>query len=343
MFIRLQQSVQIVTIFTIALLCVSATSLSADEPLPSWKDVAARAQIIAYVESVTDANSDRFIPPSQRVAVFDNDGTLWCEAPLPIQLAYIFHSIKQKAEKEPELKKDPAVAALLKGDYKTIFSGGLKELLRLTAMSHVGLTTDEFKTSVLEWIESAKHPQLNYRFMDTVYQPMIEVINYLQANGFKTFIVSGGGSDFMRAWSEEVYNIPPEQVVGSNIVTKFELRGDEAVLVKTMDDLFVNDKEGKPIGIHQFIGRRPVMCFGNSDGDQAMLEYTTMGNPLPSLGVIVHHTDADREYAYDKKPPSSGKLITALEVAPERGWIVVDMKNDWKEVFDPAKALNKDK
>ncbi len=341
MFTRYHKPVLIVAVFVIALLNVSATSLLGEEPLPSWQDVAARAKIIAYVESVTDADSDRFIPPSQRIAVFDNDGTLWCEAPIPIQLAYIFDSLRKKAEEEPELKKDPAVAAVLKGDYKTALSGGLQGLLKLTALTHVGQTTDDFRANVQEWIETARHPTLNYCFKDTVYQPMIEVINYLQANGFKTFIVSGGGSDFMRAWSEEIYNIPPEQVVGSNIVTKFELRGDEAVLVKTMDDLFLNDKEGKPVGIQQFIGRRPVLCFGNSDGDQAMLEYTTMGNPLPSLGVIVHHTDAEREFAYDKNPPSSGKLITALEAAPARGWVVVDMKNDWKTVFNPAKALDK--
>lgn len=317
---------------------ISADSLRAADPLPSWQDRDARNKIIEYVENVTNPDSDQFIPVPERVAVFDNDGTLWCEAPLPIQLAYVIDEVKKQAEQNPKLKEDPSVAALLDGDIKGSLAGGLEGLLRLAAIANADMTCDEFKENVQQWVQTAEHPRFKRLYVDTVYQPMIEVINYLQANDFKTYIVSGGGADFMRVWSEEVYNIPPEQAIGSTVRPRFELRGDKSVLVRTTDSFVLNDKEGKPLGIQQYIGRRPVMCFGNSDGDKAMLEYTTMGNVHPSLGVIVHHTDADREYAYDKKPMSSGKLIEALEDAPKRGWVVVDMKEDWKKVFPSSKG-----
>ena len=310
---------------------VSAESVWGADPLPSWQDRDARQKIIEYVEKVTDSKSDQFIPVAERIAVFDNDGTLWCESPLPIQLAYLIDEVKKQAKENVELRKDPAVAALLKGDIRGSLADGLDGLLRLAAIANADMTCDEFKENVQQWVQSAEHPRLKRRYIDTAYQPMIEVINYLQANYFKTYIVSGGGADFMRVWSEEVYNIPPEQAIGSTARPKFELRGDKAVLVRTSDNFVLNDKEGKPLGIQQFIGRRPVMCFGNSDGDKAMLEYTTMGNAHPSLGVIVHHTDGDREYAYGKE--GAQKLIEALEDAPKRGWVVVDMKEDWKTVF----------
>jgi len=325
----------VLTAFSLAF---STGWVRAADPLPSWQDRDARKQIIEYVERVTDPQSDQFIPVAERIAVFDNDGTLWCEAPMPIQLAYLIDEVKKQANKNPELKEDPSVAALLKGDIKGSLADGLDGLLRLFAIANAGMTCDEFEENVQQWVQSAEHPRFKRLYIDTVYQPMIEVINYLQANDFKTYIVSGGGADFMRVWSEEVYNIPPEQAIGSTVRPKFEIRGDKTVLVRTPDNFFLNDKEGKPVGIQQFIGRRPVMCFGNSDGDKAMLEYTTMGNVHPSLGVIVHHTDADREYAYGKE--GAQKLIEALEDAPKRGWVVVDMKEDWKTVFKSPQNKN---
>ena len=325
-------------VLTVWSLTASAVLGQAADPLPSWEDRDARKQIIEYVEKVTNSDSDQFIPVAERVAVFDNDGTLWCEQPFPIQLAYMIDEVKKQANTNPKLKEDPSVAALLKGDLKGSLADGLDGLLRLFAIANAGMTCDEFHENVQQWVQSAEHPRLKRLYIDTVYQPMIEVINYLQANDFKTYIVSGGGADFMRVWSEEVYNIPPEQAIGSTVRPKFEIRGDKAVLVRTTENFVLNDKEGKPLGIQQFIGRRPVMCFGNSDGDKAMLEYTTMGNVHPSLGVIVHHTDADREYAYGKE--GAQKLIEALADAPKRGWVVVDMKEDWKNIFKSTQSKN---
>jgi hypothetical protein len=227
------------------------------------------------------------------------------------------------------------VNAALSSDVHALLADHYKGLFHIIALTGSGMTTVEFADRVRAWLATAKHPRFDRPYDQLAYQPMLELLAYLRANGFKTFIVSGGGADFMRVFSERVYGIPPEQVVGSNTRVVYELREDGPVLVKTMDDLFIDDKSAKPAGIHQFIGRRPIACFGNSDGDQAMLEYTTIGNPRPSLGLIVHHTDAEREYAYDKEAKSSGKLVTAFAAAPERGWIVVDMKNDWAEVFTP--------
>jgi hypothetical protein len=209
--------------------------------------------------------------------------------------------------------------------------------MKVLALTHAGMTTTEFDSRVRNWVKTYKHPRFGHSLAGMTYQPMQELLRYLRDNGFKTFIVSGGGADFMRVWSEETYGIPPEQVIGSTGQARFEMRDGKPVLVKTLDQIFVDDKEGKPVGIHQFIGRRPIACFGNSDGDQSMLEYTTIDNPRPSLGLIVHHTDATREYAYDEHPPASGKLVTALDAAPKRGWLVVDMKTDWNQVFSHIK------
>jgi len=226
------------------------------------------------------------------------------------------------------------VQAALHGDVAKLLEGPQHAgLLEVIAATHAGKTVDEFETAVRDWLETARHPRYQRRYSQLTYQPMQEVLALLRSRGFKTFIVSGGGADFMRVWSEDVYGIPPEQVIGSTTRTRFELRADGPVLVKTMDQLFVDDKEGKPTGIHQYIGRRPIACFGNSDGDLAMLQYTTIHNPRPSFGMIVHHTDAEREYAYDANPRSSGKLVKALEEAPARGWTVVDMRSDWREVY----------
>ena len=313
----------------------SVIGAQAADHLPSWNDTFAKKGIIAFVEKVTTSGSPDFVPESERIAVFDNDGTLWPENPVPFQLAYALDTLKQMTEIKPQLKKDPMVQAALSGDFSKLLEGKHHDgLMQVMALTHAGMTTGEFKTQVESWLSSARHLRYGKPYDQLTYQPMQEVLNYLRQNGFKTFIVSGGGADFMRVWSERVYGIPPEQVIGSNALTKYELRESGPVLVKTMDSLFVDDKEGKPVGIHQFIGRRPIACFGNSDGDKAMLEYTTIQNPRPSFGLIVRHTDAEREYAYDAKPKSSGKLVEALKEAPERGWVVVDMKSDWKRVYN---------
>ena len=226
------------------------------------------------------------------------------------------------------------VKALLAGDLAPLLAGERHEgLLHVVGLTHAGLTVEDFQTAVAAWIESAEHPRFRRRYDQLTYQPMQELLAYLRAHGFKTWIVSGGGADFMRVWSERVYGIPPEQVIGTTGRTRFELRDDGPALVKTLDHLFVDDKAGKPAAIHHFLGRRPIACFGNSDGDLAMLQYTTIGNPRPTLGVIVHHTDADREYAYDAHPKGTGRLVEALAEAPARGWTVVDMKQDWARVF----------
>lgn len=306
---------------------------STANPLPSWNDGPVKQSILTYVESVTNAGSSDFVPVPERIAVFDNDGTLWPEDPIPFQLAFALDSLKQGGDKHPEWKNDPIVKAALEGDLPALLEDGNKGLLHVVALTHAGMTTDEFDASVREWFKTARHPRFDRPYGQCVYQPMLELLAFLRANGFKTFIVSGGGADFMRVFAERVYGIPPEQVVGSNARTRFELRDGKPVLIKTMESLFVDDKAGKPVGIHSFIGRRPVAAFGNSDGDKQMLEYTTIASQKPSFGLIVHHTDAEREYAYDAHPKSSGKLIEALEDAPRRGWIVVDMKNDWKTVF----------
>lgn len=313
--------------------CVVPRAHAAD-PLPSWNDTASKKAIVAFVEKVTEEGSPNFVPPAERIAVFDNDGTLWPENPIPFQVAYALDTLKQDVAEKPQLKQDPMVDAALKGDFAKLLAGPHHDgLLHLLALTHAGMTTVQFQERVEAWLSTARHPRFEKPYDQLTYQPMQEVLAYLREGGFKTFIVSGGGADFMRVWSERVYGIPPEQVVGSCARTKYQLRSIGPVLVKTMDYLFVDDKEGKPVGIHQFIGRRPIACFGNSDGDKAMLEYTTIDNPRPSFGLIVHHTDAQREYAYDAHPKSSGKLVEALQDAPERGWTVVDMQNDWKRVF----------
>jgi 2'-5' RNA ligase/phosphoglycolate phosphatase-like HAD superfamily hydrolase len=304
------------------------------DPLPSWNDGPAKQAIVAFVKETTDQASAKFVPTAERIAVFDNDGTLWPENPIPFQLAYAVDTLKHMAAEKPELNDDPMVQAALAGDFAKLLEGPHHDgLLHIVALTHAGMTTDEFKAKVENWLSTARHPRYGKPYDQLTYQPMQEVLSYLRANGFKTFIVSGGGADFMRVWSERVYGIPPEQVVGSAGRANYELKPSGPVLVKTLDYLFVDDKEGKPVGIYEFIGRRPIAAFGNSDGDKAMLEYTTIDNPRPSLGMIIHHTDAEREYAYDTHPKSSGKLVEALRDAPRRSWIVVDMKSDWKRVF----------
>lgn len=323
-----------IVLITLWVLLVSSCAQGAVNPLPSWNAGDARAAIVSFVERVTRNGSPDFVPESERIAVFDNDGTLWPENPMPFQASFAVDEIHRMVAEEPELKEDPMVRALLKGDVTTLLAGPHHDgLLRIVALTHAGMTTDEFATRVRNWMGDAKHPRFGRPYDQLTYQPMQEVLNYLRGNGFRTFIVSGGGADFMRAWSERVYGIPPEQVVGSTGRVVYEMRDTGPVLVKTLDYLFVDDKAGKPAGIHQFIGRRPIIAFGNSDGDQQMLEYTTIDNPKPSIGVLIHHTDGVREYQYDENPTSSGSLVQALKEAPQRRWTVVSMKDDWAEIF----------
>ena len=311
------------------------TSTIAD-PLPSSNDGPAKRRILAFVAKATTEGSPGFLPFAERIAVHDNDGTLWPENPMPFQAAFAIDELNRRVLAEPALASDPMVQAALTGEIAKLLEGEhFDGLMRVLALTHAGMTIDEFRDAVEAWITSARHPRYRRRYDELVYQPMKELLQHLQANGFKNFIISGGGADFMRVWVERVYGIPPEQVVGSTARTTFELRDSGPVLTKTLDHLFVNDREGKPVGIHQFIGRRPTMCCGNSDGDRAMLQYTTINNPRPSFGLIVRHTDSDREYAYDAETKSTGKLVEALEEAPTRGWLVVDMKQDWNAVFEP--------
>ena len=321
-------------VFFLLLACALISEAAAD-PLPSWNSGPAKQAILDFVAKVTDPDSKGFVPASERLAVFDNDGTLWPENPMPFQLSFALDELKRRLPDETAWKDDPMVQAALAGDLPTLLADHYKGLFHIIDLTGSGMTTEEFADRVRAWFANAKHPRFDRPYDQLAYQPMLEVLEFLRANGFTTCIVSGGGADFMRVFAERVYGIPPEQVIGSNTRTVFELRDSGPVLVKTMKDLFINDKSGKPVAIHQFLGRRPIACFGNSDGDKAMLEYTTINNPHPSFGLIIHHTDADREYAYDSSPKSSGKLVEALADAPKRGWIVVDMKADWEKIFTP--------
>ncbi|MCB0795789.1 MAG: haloacid dehalogenase-like hydrolase [Flavobacteriales bacterium] len=304
------------------------------DPLPSWNDGTTKEAVLEFVKRTTADGSADFIPVADRIAVFDNDGCLWSEAPMPPQLDFAMYDVKRRAEADPKLAKDPMVQAAISGDLRTLWAGEHHDgLMKILAITHSGMTVDSFNLRVREWMKQYQHPKGGAGLAGATFQPMLEVLDVLRAHGYKTFVVSGGGIDFMRVFSEELYGIPPDQVIGSSAAAEFEMKDGKPVLTKTMKDFFNDDKEGKPAGIQRHIGKRPVFCGGNSDGDQAMLEYTTIDNPLPSFGMIVHHTDSVRETAYDSKAPVSGTLITAKEAAPERGWVLVDMAKDWRVVF----------
>ncbi|WP_027184623.1 HAD family hydrolase [Desulfovibrio inopinatus] len=298
------------------------------DPLPSWNDGKTKTAIIDFVSKVTDATSPDVVPVEERIATFDNDGTLWSEKPLYVQLFFALDRIKELAPQHLEWKTQEPFASVLKGDLKKAFEGGDKAILEIVMATQTGMTTEEFKTIVANWIKTAKHPKTNRLYTEMVYQPMLELLGYLRNNGFKTYIVSGGGIEFMRPWTEPVYGIPPEQVVGSSIETKFEMRANGPVLMRLPKVNFVDDKAGKPVGINSHIGRRPIAAFGNSDGDLQMLQWTTAGNGA-RFALLVHHTDADREYAYNHGAEK------ALEAAKVNGWTVVNMKEDWKTVYPP--------
>ncbi len=305
------------------------------DPLPSWNDTAPKKALTAFVAKVTKDGSPDFVPPAERVAVFDNDGTLWCEQPIYVQFAFAIDRVKALADKHPEWKDQQPFKAVLEGDHKTLAASGEKGLAAILIATHTGMTIEEFETTVTDWLATARHPKYERPYTECVYQPMLEVLAYLRANGFKTFIVSGGTADFMRPWAEKVYGVPPEQVVGTTFKTKYAVKdGKSAVVIETHIDL-VDDHAGKPVGIARAIGRRPLMAFGNSDGDFEMLEYTTTGKG-PRFGLLVHHTDAEREAAYDRKSPI-GKLDRGLDEAAKRGWVVTSIKDDWKTVFQTKK------
>ena len=308
----------------------SALDVAVD-PLPSWNEGAARQSIVDFVARVTDPASDDFVPEAERIATFDNDGTLWSEQPAYFQLLFAIDRVKAMAPDHPEWKTKQPFKAVLDGDMEALAAAGEHGLIEIVAATHAGMTTAEFEAVATDWIATAKHPTTDRPYTEMVYQPMIELLDYLRANGFKTFIVSGGGIEFMRPWTEEVYGIPPEQVVGSSIKTKFEIQDGQPVLMRLPEIDFIDDKDGKPVGINSHIGRRPIAAFGNSDGDLQMLQWTAAGDG-PSFCLYVHHTDAEREWAYDRGS-HIGRLDKGLEEARERGWTVVDMKNDWTVVY----------
>jgi phosphoglycolate phosphatase-like HAD superfamily hydrolase len=301
------------------------------DPLPSWNEGPAKQAVMEFVRTVTDRSSPQYVPPEQRIATFDNDGTLWCEQPMYFQGFFAFDRVKALAPKHPEWKERQPFKAVLENDTKALAAAGEKGLVEIMMTTHAGMTTGEFESIVEEWLATARHARFNRPFTDLVYQPMLELLTYLRENGFKTFIVSGGGVEFMRPWAEKAYGIPPEQVVGSSIKLKFEMRDGKPVLVRLPEIDFIDDGSGKPVGIQKFIGRRPVASFGNSDGDLQMLQWTAAGEG-PRFILLVHHTDAEREWAYDRQSPI-GRLDKALDEAQRRGWTVVDMQKDWKRIF----------
>ena len=320
-----------VAISLLAAMAFTTALARAADPLPSWNDGKAKQSIMAFVEKATKPGSPDFVPVSERIATFDNDGTLWCEKPLPVQLYFVIDRVKALAPQHPDWQTKEPFASILKGDPKGLMAGGERGLMEVIMATHAGNTTEEFERIVKDWIATAEHPKTGKHYTHMVYQPMLEVLTYLRANGFKNFIVSGGGIEFMRPWAEKTYGIPPEQVVGSSVKTQFEMRDGRPVLVRLPELNFNDDKGGKPVGINQHIGRRPVMAFGNSDGDLQMLQYTGAGSG-PRFCLYVHHDDAEREYAYDRQDQLA-RLDKGLDEAAAKGWTVVSMKNDWKQVF----------
>lgn len=314
--------------------CLGVISLLpalAQETLPAWNETSTKRAITAFVQRVTNPSSPDFVPPEERIAVFDNDGTLWSEQPMYVQMAFALDRVKALAPQHPEWQRTQPFQAALEGDFAALAASGEAGLMQLIMTTHAGMTTEEFSQIVQQWLETARHPSLQRPYTECVYQPMRELLEYLRAAGFKTYIVSGGGVEFMRPWTENVYGIPPEQVVGSSIKVEYQWRDGQPALVRLPAINLIDDKAGKPVGIHQQIGRRPIMAFGNSDGDFEMLEYVTSG-PGPRLGVLIHHTDAQREVAYDRHS-HVGRLDRGLTEAPTRGWVVVDMQQDWRQVF----------
>lgn len=317
---------------------LAATSSAQDDTLLSWTDGPTKDAILDFVASVTTKGSENFVPAGQRIAAFDNDGTLWSEQPIYVQLAFAIDRVEGLASEHPEWSRQEPFRSILTGDIEGALAAGEQAIVEILAATHAGMTTEEFERVVTDWMAKARHPRTGRLYTEMVYQPMLELLEYLRANGFKTYIVSGGGVEFMRPWTERVYGIPPEHVVGSQGELRLDTRGGMPVLIKEPDVRFVDDGPGKPVGIEQMIGRRPLIAVGNSDGDQEMLEWTTAGDG-PGLALLVHHTDAEREVAYDRDSPI-GTLDTALDAAAEQGWTVVSIETDWSTVFPPAQVTD---
>lgn len=327
------RNINLFTVLTLAIISFSCIeqNIQKSDPLPSWNEGSAKQSIIDFVKAVTYKNSPDFVKPEDRIAAFDNDGTLWSEQPYYFQLQFALDRIKAMAPDHPEWKENVLLTAVLNDDLKTVMESGMKGLMEIVMTSHAGMTTDEFAQIVKEWISSARHPKTNKLYKEMVFQPMLELLDYLRANDFKTYIVSGGGIEFMRPWAEEVYAIPPEQVIGSSIKTKIEIIDGSPALLRLPEIDFIDDKEGKPIAINKFIGKRPIAAFGNSDGDLQMLQWTSAGKGK-RFCLIVHHTDAEREWAYDRDS-HLGHLDKGLDEAIAKGWTVVDMKEDWNKIY----------
>ena len=316
----------------LAIILAGLSAAQAKDPLPSWNDGAAKKSITDFVAKITTEGSSDLVPREERIATFDNDGTLWCEQPLYFQLLFALDRVKALAPQHPEWRTKEPFASLLKGDVKGALAGGEHAMLKIIMVTHAGMTTAEFEQIVKDWIATAKHPKFKRPYTECVYQPMVELLAYLRANGFKTFIVSGGGIEFMRPWTEKVYGIPPEQVVGSSIKTKYEMRDDKPVLMRLPEMNFIDDKTGKPVGINSHIGRRPIAAFGNSDGDQQMLEWTQAGDGA-RLMMLVHHDNAVREFAYGAESKIGTFSDALMAEAKKNGWTVISMKDDWKTIF----------
>ncbi|MGD2128229.1 MAG: HAD family hydrolase [Lysobacterales bacterium] len=327
---------RILSVLLLALLtaCAGSPRPAAVDPLPSWNEGAVERSITDFVRAAADPASPEFIPEPQRVAVFDNDGCLWAEKPTYFQLLFIMDRIRALAPEHPEWATTQPFQAVLENDREALAAAGEHGLLELAAAAQAGITTDEFTAAVRAWLAKARHPVTGRAYTAMVYQPMLELMDYLRANRFAVYIVSGGGAEFIRVWAEDVYGVPPENVIGSTAGLRFEVRGDQPVIVREPEVQFINDKAGKPVGIQRFIGRRPVFAAGNSDGDFQMLQWTTSGSG-PRFGLLVHHTDAEREWAYDRQS-SEGRLDKALDAAPQYGWQVVDMARDWSVIFPAA-------
>jgi phosphoglycolate phosphatase-like HAD superfamily hydrolase len=315
----------------IALLVALAPAHGQADALPSWNDGPAKQAIISFIADVTREGAPTHIPPAERIAVFDNDGTLWAEKPVYFQLLFAIDRVRALAPQHPEWTTRQPFKAAIEGDFDALAKSGEKGLVELVMATHAGITTEAFAKTVADWIATARHPRFQRPYTDLVYRPMLELLAYLRDSDFKTYIVSGGGIEFMRVWADHVYGVPPEQVIGSSIVTQFELKDGKPALVREDKIDFIDDKAGKPVAINKFIGRRPIFAFGNSDGDHQMLQWTAAGG-VPRFIGLVHHTDAEREWAYDKDS-AVGPLDKALDEARAKGWTVVDMKRDWKRVF----------
>ncbi len=301
------------------------------DPLPSWEDTATKQQIVAFVETVTDPSSADYVTPAARVAVFDNDGTLWAEQPVYFQLIFAMERLAELAAQDPDILTSPVLEAAAKGDLAAVAEGGHEALIEVVNASHSGTSVDDFQAVVSQWLDTAQHPDTGLSYDQMTYQPMVELLRYLRDEEFRTYIVSGGGLHFMRTFTEDAYGIPPEQILGTYADSTYEMVDGVPTITKAPGVAFIDDKEGKPINIERTLGRRPIMAVGNSDGDYAMLEWTTAGDG-PRLGVLVHHTDAEREWAYDRDS-AIGRLADGLDNGPDMGWVIVDMANDWSRVF----------